>query len=100
MFLQFILSNEIDLYTGRRAEGYSSDEALDARRFGHTLFPYILEKCRVSERPFPNQARNDLNLPPVHWRDLDEKLTPSDGDRIDRDIVGEPRITNYQCLRC
>ena len=47
---------------------------------------------------FPNQARNDLNLPPVHWRDLDEKLTPSDGDAIDRDFVGEPRITNYQSL--
>ena len=88
------------MYTRRRAEGYSSDEAFDARRFGQIRFPYILENCRVSERLFPNQARNDLNLPPVHWRDLDEKLTPSDGDRIDRDFVGEPRITNYQCLRC
>ena len=87
------------MYTRQRAEGYSSDEAFDARRFGHILFPYILENCRVCERLFPNQARNDLNLPPVHWRDLDEKLTPSDGDRIDRDFVGEPRITNYQCLR-
>ena len=27
---------------------------------------------------------------------MDENLTPSDGDRIDRDFVGELRITNYQ----
>ena len=62
MFLQSILSNEIDMYTRRIAEGYSSGEALDARRFGHILFPYILENCsyRVSERLFPNQAQNDL----------------------------------------
>ena len=58
--LQSILSNEIDMYNRRRAEWYSSDEALDTRRFGHTLFPYILENCRVSERLFPDQARNDL----------------------------------------
>ena len=27
-----------------------------------------------------------------------KKLAPSDGDRIDRDFVREPRITNYQGL--
>ena len=64
-------------------------------RYSSHIFWSIVELVR----PFPNRAQNDLNLPPVRWRDMDEQLTPTVGDRIGRAFVGEPRISHYQGLR-
>ena len=70
------LLNEISLYTLRRSEGYVQSQALDVRRVGSLLSPYILHYCQVTERPF------HVSIPPVQWEDTECKLTPWVGDGV------------------
>ena len=73
------LLDEIALYTRRRYEGYLAHMGLDPRVFGAHLASYVLDYYRVTERPFPNRASNDLSIPPVQWGDVETKITPYTG---------------------
>ena len=44
------------------------------------LASYILDYCRVTERPFPNRASDDVSILPIQWGDIESKLTPWVGD--------------------
>ena len=76
------LLNEISLYTLRRSEGYVESRALDISKVGSLLAPYILDYCRVTERPFPRRAIDDVSIPPMQWEDTESKLTPWVGDQL------------------
>ena len=52
-------------------EGYVQSEAKDVRRVGTHLFPYLLEYCQVTERPFPSRASDDMGIPPIQWEDVE-----------------------------